>query len=55
MLFPDVVQSVGRTPLVELRRLDTSGAHVFVKMESRNPCGSVKDRRQFVRACVGGQ
>ncbi|HTA21419.1 MAG TPA: cysteine synthase A [Polyangia bacterium] len=44
MLFPDVVQSVGRTPLVELRRLDTSGAHVFVKMESRNPCGSVKDR-----------
>jgi cysteine synthase A len=44
MLFPDVVQSVGRTPLVELRRLDTAGAHVFVKMESRNPCGSVKDR-----------
>jgi cysteine synthase A len=44
MLFPDVVQSVGRTPLVELRRLNTAGAHVFVKMESRNPCGSVKDR-----------
>ena len=44
MFFPDVVQSVGRTPLVELRRLDTSGARVFVKMESRNPCGSVKDR-----------
>jgi cysteine synthase A len=44
MLFPDVVQSVGRTPLVELRRLDTAGAHIFVKMESRNPCGSVKDR-----------
>src|SRR6185436_3178919 len=34
----------GRTPLVELRRLDTAGAKVFVKMESRNPCGSVKDR-----------
>jgi cysteine synthase len=44
MLFPDVVQSVGRTPLVELRRLDTAGARVFVKLESRNPCGSVKDR-----------
>jgi cysteine synthase A len=44
MIFPDVVQSVGRTPLVELRRLDTAGAHIFVKMESRNPCGSVKDR-----------
>ena len=44
MIFSDVVQSVGRTPLIELRRLDTSGARVFVKMESRNPCGSVKDR-----------
>ena len=44
MLFPDVVQSVGRTPLVELRRLDTHGARIPVKMESRNPCGSVKDR-----------
>ncbi|HEY2903290.1 MAG TPA: cysteine synthase A [Polyangia bacterium] len=44
MLFPDVVQSVGRTPLIELRRLDTAGAHILVKMESRNPCGSVKDR-----------
>jgi len=44
MIFSDVVQSVGRTPLVELRRLDTAGARVWVKMESRNPCGSVKDR-----------
>jgi cysteine synthase len=44
MLLPDVVQSVGHTPLVELHRLGTSGARVLVKMESRNPCGSVKDR-----------
>jgi cysteine synthase A len=44
MIFPDVVRSVGRTPLVELSRLDTAGAHLFVKIESRNPCGSVKDR-----------
>jgi cysteine synthase A len=44
MIFPDVVQSVGRTPLVELRRIDAHGARLLVKMESRNPCGSVKDR-----------
>jgi cysteine synthase A len=44
MILPDVVQSVGHTPLVTLRRLDTAGASVFVKLESRNPCGSVKDR-----------
>jgi cysteine synthase A len=30
--------------LVELRRLDTAGTRMFVKIESRNPCGSVKDR-----------
>jgi cysteine synthase len=44
MLFPDIVQSVGRTPLVEVRTLDAGGAHIFVKLEARNPCGSVKDR-----------
>jgi cysteine synthase A len=44
MVFSDVVQSIGRTPLIELHRLDTGGAKIFAKMESRNPCGSVKDR-----------
>jgi cysteine synthase A len=44
MIFPDVTQSIGKTPIVELRRLDTAGARFFVKLESRNPCGSVKDR-----------
>src|SRR4051812_37998663 len=44
MLFPDIVQSVGRTPMVELAHLAAGGARIFVKMESRNPCGSVKDR-----------
>ena len=44
MILSDVVESVGRTPLIKLKRLDTAGAEVLVKMESRNPCGSVKDR-----------
>src|SRR5262252_1180355 len=44
MLFSDIAQSVGRTPLVELRRVDAGGAKIFVKLEARNPCGSVKDR-----------
>jgi cystathionine beta-synthase len=40
-----ILQSIGRTPLVRLRRL-TEGlkAKVYVKMESLNPGGSVKDR-----------
>ncbi len=40
-----ILQSIGRTPLVRLRRL-TEGlsADVYVKVESLNPGGSVKDR-----------
>jgi cystathionine beta-synthase len=40
-----ILQSIGRTPLVRLRRL-TEGlkAQVYVKLESLNPGGSVKDR-----------
>jgi cystathionine beta-synthase len=40
-----ILQSVGRTPLVQLRRV-TEGlqARVYAKLESLNPGGSVKDR-----------
>lgn len=37
--------AIGDTPLVPLRRIASpSGAEVWVKLESRNPGGSVKDR-----------
>ena len=39
-----IVQTVGNTPLVRLRRLITGDATVLVKMESHNPLASVKDR-----------
>ena len=40
-----VLQSVGRTPLIRLRRLaEGVQAKVGVKVESLNPGGSVKDR-----------
>src|SRR5215472_18404554 len=40
-----ILQSVGRTPLVRLRRLaDQVQAQVYVKVEALNPGGSVKDR-----------
>src|ERR1700704_5992347 len=40
-----ILQSVGRTPLVRLRRLSEGlKANVYVKLESMNPGGSVKDR-----------
>jgi cysteine synthase B len=39
-----VEAAIGRTPLVPLRRLGGRGAPVLVKLEGRNPGGSVKDR-----------
>ena len=47
MMYSDVAATVGGTPLVELRRIVRSlglGARIAGKLESHNPCGSVKDR-----------
>lgn len=44
-MFPAVDTTIGDTPLVHLNRLATGlPASVALKMESRNPGGSVKDR-----------
>ncbi len=44
-VYDSIVDSVGHTPLVRIRRvLDGAPATVLLKMESRNPLGSVKDR-----------
>lgn len=43
--FADIVQSIGNTPLVELKRLSPKpGVKIWAKLESCNPTGSVKDR-----------
>src|ERR1700739_3786981 len=43
--YGDIVQSLGNTPLIDLPRLSPKpGVHVWAKLESRNPTGSVKDR-----------
>ncbi|MBI3410594.1 MAG: cysteine synthase A [Planctomycetes bacterium] len=45
MIFADNTATVGKTPLVELRRLAKGlPGRVLAKLEMRNPCGSVKDR-----------
>ena len=45
---------IGRTPLVELRRVGGGQARLFAKVESANPGGSVKDRAAsaIVRAAI---
>jgi len=41
----DILDSIGNTPLVELRRIVPSGSgRLFVKLEMANPTGSMKDR-----------
>jgi cysteine synthase A len=44
MLYRGVHATIGRTPLVELRRLGGGRARLLAKLELRNPGGSVKDR-----------
>ncbi len=43
--YDSVLQTIGKTPLVRLNKIATdSKAQVFVKVEARNPGGSIKDR-----------
>ncbi|ACY12858.1 cysteine synthase A [Haliangium ochraceum] len=44
-IYDSVVDTVGGTPLIRLQRLGKDlHATILGKMESRNPCGSIKDR-----------
>ncbi len=43
--YTDLVQAIGNTPLVELKRLSPKpGVRIWAKLESANPTGSIKDR-----------
>lgn len=44
MPTPAVLQLIGNTPLLEVTRLDTGPCQLFLKLESQNPGGSIKDR-----------
>ena len=41
---PAILGLIGNTPLVEIGRLETGCCRLFVKLESQNPSGSIKDR-----------
>jgi cysteine synthase len=44
-VHPDIVATIGQTPLVKLNRIATGvGAAIYLKAEFFNPCASVKDR-----------
>src|SRR5690606_31721111 len=42
--YENILETIGRTPLVRLGKLAPPGVNVWVKVEAFNPMGSVKDR-----------
>jgi cysteine synthase A len=44
MLYDDISQLIGRTPVVRINRLAPAHVTIYVKLEAANPGGSVKDR-----------
>jgi cystathionine beta-synthase len=42
--YGNVLDLIGDTPLVRLRKFDTGPCELFAKLESHNPGGSIKDR-----------
>ncbi|GGZ70753.1 cystathionine beta-synthase [Lysobacter xinjiangensis] len=43
-LHQSVLELIGRTPIVKAQRLDTGVCELYLKLESQNPGGSIKDR-----------
>jgi len=43
-IYRSVIERIGNTPLQEVTRLDAGPCRLFLKLESENPAGSIKDR-----------
>jgi cysteine synthase A len=44
MIYNNILETIGNTPVVRLNRLAPAGIEMYVKVESFNPMASVKDR-----------
>jgi cystathionine beta-synthase len=44
MIYRTILETIGNTPVVELTHTDTGICRLFMKLESQNPGGSIKDR-----------
>ena len=44
MIYDNVLQTIGDTPIIRVRRLAPEGVEMYVKVEAFNPMSSVKDR-----------
>lgn len=43
-VYGSVLEMIGSTPILELRKMDTGHCRLFAKLENQNPAGSIKDR-----------
>ncbi|MET0391465.1 MAG: pyridoxal-phosphate dependent enzyme [Polyangiales bacterium] len=43
-VYANVLEMIGRTPMLKLNQLDTGPCELFLKLELANPGGSIKDR-----------
>ena len=43
-VLDNVLEGIGKTPMVKVSRLDTGPCELFLKLEANNPGGSIKDR-----------
>ena len=43
-VFSNVLEMVGKTPMLEVKNIDTGVCQLFLKLELANPGGSIKDR-----------
>jgi len=44
MLFGDILEAIGGTPVVQLKTYGSANVKIYAKLEGNNPGGSVKDR-----------
>jgi cystathionine beta-synthase len=44
MIVDNILELIGHTPMLRVQRLDTGPCALFLKLESANPGGSIKDR-----------
>ena len=44
MIYQDILETIGKTPVVRINRLAPKGVEMYVKCEFFNPMASVKDR-----------
>ena len=47
MIYNNILETIGKTPVVRLNRMGPGHVEMYVKVESFNPMASVKDRLAF--------